>query len=836
MNTEEINNEKKKNDNNRKKEWENIFNDTIVIRSNNNGIDPIVNILIENIDKFSFAEGFEDEINDNNNIGNDPNNYLSVTYKHNNEKEIIEKIDDISINNEDNIIHNKINNALLLETIKMNNLFIINKLKKTYYKQYNYPLKDKNDLLSQEKNLKYFKSINDINKRILNYKEKYLLKNKEKNNIETNGRININDKKYNSNNINRISINSEGNNRNTMKKINGKNRNNSETNIISISDTSKKYFKKLLEKDTNEIKKEDEYIENNINNKNKYNTINNYEKNNEIKPLLPKKTEKYLSEINSISDKKKKMQDINNKITINPISFNKNKNKDIDVKTKLIELTEKIERSENNINIIKNSNEKLLEILNNFKIVGKEFNNYSNCDENYPNKIPLKRRCYSPSSNIINNKNKLKILNENNKSSIHRKSNSFSKLKIFIDSNKNNNNNIKNRYDKNKPYTPSKVYTYRQLYNRDKHNKKRAKSKIKVFKKNKSNKKPFIRKTIFLTGYSNETDGNIKNNNFITNTARLNEIESHNSFYNNYLNKYSFPTTRKNHNNSMILNSSEIGNIYQRQIMQLPPQNQPLFYESNNNCLSNILSDYNINIKNNNYADTFCVKEQKLDFDEKFNYSKNNKIPLNISDKNKNGNNYYSIYSNGNRKEIKKKQSREKIINNNSKKLDFKDFQVIFEEKEKSKITNQYHSYMINNNNSYRNKFIEKNIINNYNNNINNNNKFNNQNMTLKKKINILNNKKNIDNIKENGKVVKSDNIMKENGIQKEKKNISKYTDYVNKKTKTLLTKKIKNNHNDKNMNGIINKNKFTIPFYLINSNEFFLNILNFSSVKTNFK
>ena len=46
---------------------------------------------------------------------------------------------------------------------------------------------------------------------------------------------------------------------------------------------------------------------------------------------------------------------------------------------------------------------------------------------------------------------------------------------------------------------------------------------------------------------------------------------------------------RKNINNSEILIPNEIGNIYQKEIMKLPPEQQPLLYESNskfyiNNC------------------------------------------------------------------------------------------------------------------------------------------------------------------------------------------------------------------------------------------------------------
>jgi hypothetical protein len=326
MNTVEKNYINKKKDNNRKKEWENICNDTIIIRSNNNGIDPIINILIESIDKFSFA-GPEDEINDKSNKCG-LNNYLSVSYKQNNENDIVKYIDDIIENNENDIIYNQANNKILSETIKLKNSIIINKLKNAYENKYSKPLKDKNDSLSQENNINNIKSINDKNN-IENYKEKYLKKINEKNE-----RIKKDSKYYNNNEIKNIrdikdkSMNSERNNCNIMKKKKNKNKKYSECALISIKYASQKYFKKLLGKNNNEIKKEVKYNENSISSYNniKCNNLDNYAKKNIIKPLRLNKSENHLSSIMPISKIKKRIKDnnifCNNKIIINPITFN----------------------------------------------------------------------------------------------------------------------------------------------------------------------------------------------------------------------------------------------------------------------------------------------------------------------------------------------------------------------------------------------------------------------------------------------------------------------------------------------------------------------------------
>ena len=880
-----INHINKYNSNTTKKEWENIFNDTIIVRSINNGIDPIINILIESIDKFSFGEGLDEEnVNDLINIYG-PNNYLSIIYKQNNEQDLIKNIDDIMDYNIFNLNNNKKNEKKICGIVSKEDFDI--KIKPKHNNQLNYsfekkfynPLNDNNELYPNENNIYNYTSINHNNNNGLsnsnsyniyednsNKKENGLNKNIEIANSNNNKVIPSNDIKYNeiefNKDINDIipSIRDQVINYNKINN-NYKYRNKSENGIISNNEKiSPRYIDKLLKEENKEIKREDKFYQDNINT-NKYDTLKDYVKDNVIPlPIYFNDDETIFSPLDLISERKEELKELENnkendnnkKIVINPISFNKLY--DIDVKRKLIELSEKVQQSENNIKIIKNTNEKLIEIINNFKnhgIIGKEKNKNSNSGQNSPMKIPLKRRCYSPSINNINNikKNEKKNIKKDKLNSNHKKAKSFSKLKVFIDTNNSEKkNNITNYNNKNKNeghITLNKnINTYSQIYNREKYNKKYKYNKLYNYKKIKNNKFPLIRHTIFLTGNSNKNDINYNDINNINNTninykKILNEIDKNNqnSINYKYLNDYSFPSSRKNQNNSNILTNYQIGNIYQRQIMKLPPHKQPLFYESNTNSLNNIMYDYNNNNnKDYNYNDTFSFKEQKVNFDEKFSYVKIN-MPNKISERYKNG-------ING--KYFKKNRSREKQINNNNyrtKLLNFKDFQVIFEEKEKNSqkkrslidenIINQAYIQS----NSYRNKYIEKNLI--------NNNNFKNIHFPcLKNKLYKINNckkKNNNNNFKENGKVSKYENIINENGNPKENKNINKYSDYINKKYKTLFTKQI-NNNNEKKYNGKItnnnniNKNNFMIPFYLINNEEFYLNILNSSNNKTKFK
>jgi hypothetical protein len=87
---------------NRKIEWINSSNDEYIFSSINNGINPIINLLIDSIDRFSFGEPLDDDIiNEKIKVNIAPNNYLSVNYKSKketdliNEKLIISNIEEI---------------------------------------------------------------------------------------------------------------------------------------------------------------------------------------------------------------------------------------------------------------------------------------------------------------------------------------------------------------------------------------------------------------------------------------------------------------------------------------------------------------------------------------------------------------------------------------------------------------------------------------------------------------------------------------------------------------------------------------------------------------------
>ena len=107
---------------------------------------------------------------------------------------------------------------------------------------------------------------------------------------------------------------------------------------------------------------------------------------------ISKKDKIVENKINKDFDEKKE----NKKIIINPIISN-----EIDVKEKLLEINEKVERSANNIKIIKHTNEKLLEIIKNFQNFKNIIKSLST-KQNSPKNIFSKRRCSSPSINNIN--------------------------------------------------------------------------------------------------------------------------------------------------------------------------------------------------------------------------------------------------------------------------------------------------------------------------------------------------------------------------------------------------------------------------------------------------
>ena len=98
--------------------------DEYIISSINNGINPIINLLIDSIDKFSFGEMLEDEIqekiNDKMKINDPPNNYSYIKYILNNDKILIKEKN--IINNIEDVIVCDNNNNLIKEENNKNKI------------------------------------------------------------------------------------------------------------------------------------------------------------------------------------------------------------------------------------------------------------------------------------------------------------------------------------------------------------------------------------------------------------------------------------------------------------------------------------------------------------------------------------------------------------------------------------------------------------------------------------------------------------------------------------------------------------------------------------------
>ena len=812
---------------NNKAEWIDISNDEYIVSSINNGINPIINLLIDSIDKFSFGELLDDDIiNDKIKVNIAPNNYLSVNHKSKkekdliNEKYVINNIEEIIDYNNINITHlekeesknkkNKICGIFSKEDfdikIKLNN-----RLSDSFEKKYDNPLELDNKT-NNEINLK----VDNDNKKMVNDINNKIDKSNKENNSEIraniiNGNNNINNegdylKIVSDKNIKEVKFNKLNEYNYNLIPINNSKQIDSINNLnMNISNDNIKY--NILNEESPKLKKENIFYKDNI-----------------INMHIPKE-EKSINLPLSLNNNESKLnkKDENNTVY-------SNKNTDIDVKEKILELSEKLEKSEKNIKMIKNTNEKLLEIINNFtnfKMNDKDI--YIKTKENELNKksfkdVSVKKRYFNPSSNnqkinlnrSIDKKEKKKNLIQEKHNNNHKKSKSFSKLKVYVDGNysgKPNDDNI--NYYKINGYDLYKGNTYSSIYRKDK-NKKVIQSKLyKKVKQKDPNR--LIRNTIFLTGKDNFSNKFKKYNNY--------PLDNYEAINGNYLYNHSFPSSRASHNKSELLISNRIGNIYQREIMKLPPEQQPLFYESNTKFfLNNYLYTNNINTTCN---DTIIFNDQKLNFDEKYNYKK----PNLMLEKNENGNNYLNVETN-NKKNLHK--------NPKNKLLDFKDFQIIFEEndnkaiKQEKSIINSNQSYIMNYSNissdNNRYKFFEKNK---------NFKKFNNKIKipSLKNKINYLNNIKNNNNnyihSKENGKIIKKDNTIKENGNQK--CIINKYSEYINQKYNHLFKNQSNIINNDIKDNGKImdesynnkNKNQYMIPFYLIDIQELCNSIIN---------
>ena len=809
---------------NRKIEWINSSNDEYIFSSINNGINPIINLLIDSIDRFSFGELLDDDIiNEKIKVNIAPNNYLSVNYKSKketdliNEKLIISNIEEIiDYNNIDKTNlekdeekkkdededknKNKICGVFTKEDfdikIKLNH-----RLNDSFEKKYYNPLENEKD--NENKNKFEVNIKGDNNNKIVNNDDSNIGKNNKEKNIEIkkdiiNGNNNNNEDDYliivdDDNNIKEVKFNNSNEYNYDLIPTNNSQQIDSVINT-KITNSNENLNYNILNEENPKIKKENIYCKDNI-----------------INIHIPKEKNINLPlSLSSNKENKENKKDENNTFTSNKIT-------DIDVKEKILELSEKLEKSEKNIKMIKSTNDKLLEIINNFtnfKISDEDkyINMKKNDIKNSFKDMPEKKRYFSPFSNnekinlkIIDKNDKKKYLNKEKDNGNHKKSKSFNKLKVNVDGNYSGKQNNKINYYKINGYDLSRGNKYSLIYKKEK-NKKVIKSKLYKREKQKDKNK-LIRNTIFLTGANNYSK-KIKNyDNY--------PLDSYEAINGNYLYNHSFPSSRSNHNKSEILMTNGIGNIYQREVMKLPPEQQPLFYESNTKFfINNYLYTNNINTTCN---DTISFNEQKLNFDEKYNYIKP-----------KNGNNYLNIETNGNKR-------------HKNKLLDFKDFQVIFEEKDDKlvkpdeNIISINQAYIMNNSNSNTNSDS----------NLEKNKKVNNKISipSLKSKINFLKNNKNLNinfnNLKENGKITKKESGIKENGIKKY--NINKYSDFINQKYNHLFRNQkndINNNINDNNIKIVSeprinkNKNQYMIPFYLINIKDLCNNIINSSNTK----
>ena len=563
-----------------------------------------------------------------------------------------------------------------------------------------------------------------------------------------------------------------------------------------------------------------------------------------------------------------------NSFIIKNTSTKPNTNDDSEEKNKkILELTQKLEKTEKDAQIIKETNEKLLEVINMFKNLQsiepkKPPNSGKNSRSDTPKRHIIKKRCFTPTLSKTNN-----MIYNNVQAPYHKRSNSYNKIKI------NNRSNDNRLYI---DYIPVKQRTYRQLHGRDSNKKKEKKNNQTNNSTGKNYGNYINRNTIYLTG--NNSSKYLKspylNNNMnytgISYSNGFNNYNKHNNSYSNYLYMNNSSQSFYINNNSINNNLDDnFGNLYQRQVMQMPPNEQPLFYETKSNM--------NVNNGNNSiYKELVYNKNINYNSENAFNCNNNNieknnkylqEMPFNF-----NNNSNDLTFKNNMKKNNNNKRNKNKL-------LDFKDFQIIFDEpltKEKSdsnrfvkdkqiKNTNNDKSKNknnnIDNNNNYSNNNYSNNNYNlinyreysnykineiNKNNDINNNSMFN-ENREEKKSIekyekeNDHNDKEKKDkNYSSNGFLNNfNKNSKKKNNNKVPNDKINKYNmnenfwdekeeNYIrnNESNDFEMIKKNMNGYNGNIMENIINKNnkEYMFPFYLINRNEMFFNILSYTS------
>ena len=537
----------------------------------------------------------------------------------------------------------------------------------------------------------------------------------------------------------------------------------------------------------------------------------------------------------------------------------KKENDNEETNKKILELTKKLEKSEKDAQIMKEEKEKLLEVINMFKNLQsietkKTPNSGKNSRSDTPKRQVIKKRCYTPTLSRTN------IIYGNNPSPViyHKRSNSYNKIRII----KNNENKL--YID----YIPVKQKTYRQLHGKENIHKKGKKvnQKININNTPKMYGNYINRNTIYLTGANSNKYAKSP---YLNNNMNYTGISYNNNINNKkYYNSYNNYVYMNNSSQSFFINNNNIsdtyGNIYQRQVMQMPPNEQPLFYEtkSNMNNNNNIYQELVYNKNNINYNSENNFNRHKNIIEKNNKYLQ--EMPLGF-----NNSNDLSLNNNTEKNLNKVKRNKNKLI-------DYKDFQVIFDE------SNNNH-----NNKSTQVKNENKNIINNnlskkLNNNIveNNNNDIPNNNYNLinyreysNYKINELNNNENPNNFEIKKSIEKlSKGIEDENRKKKSKEkndgcnnlnfgiinnfNKNKKKNYKNNNSKNnnLNSKEFGRNREKMEFNNCLNdsddfnrivkekkKNRkkenmdklgkdYMLPFYLINRNEMLNNILNYIS------
>ena len=225
--------------------------------------------------------------------------------------------------------------------------------------------------------------------------------------------------------------------------------------------------------------------------------------------------------------------------------------------------------------------------------------------------------------------------------------------------------------------------------------------------------------------------------------------------------------------------------------MQLPYNEQPLFYESKPNFFNN---------NNNNHNPNNNININQIDISN--NYSLND-FQYNNTDAQKINKNNISLERPMNNKEKNNGKRR-----NKNKLLDFKDFQIIFEETEKENIKH------VNTLNNEENKELveEENKIN--------------EEKIISEEIKKINKIKNNNNT--NGRNNEKNNFWLDIGHSNNNELINKVKEDEIQKCGIKENVKYTNEINIDNI--IINNTKeYIVPFYLINTSEMFNNIINYN-------